>query len=270
VALATSIGILLNAAATLYARATAPRNPPAIAIAAPHTAPPETLDDLVAAYPDFLARHDGRFLYWRDGSRTAIGEESNRTPDAIVHNPQIRDIFAWPYPLGAMPASPLGDPGRARPAALFTRMYGNCAKGEVEGRLAEINWVGGRKLRFTRINGAAAALEATARDLEKLGPAYAKYLWPTSGTYNCRPIAGTNSASMHGYGAAIDLASRFGAYWRWSARPAADRAIPMEIVAVFERHGFIWGGKWAHFDSFHFEYRPELIRAARRGASGAE
>jgi hypothetical protein len=32
-----------------------------------------------------------------------------------------------------------------------------------------------------------------------------------------------------------------------------------EIVDIFERHGFIWGGKWYHFDTMHFEYRPELL-----------
>jgi hypothetical protein len=35
-----------------------------------------------------------------------------------------------------------------------------------------------------------------------------------------------------------------------------------EIVLTFERHGFIWGGKWGHFDTMHFEYRPELLQAA--------
>ena len=41
--------------------------------------------------------------------------------------------------------------------------------------------------------------------------------------------------------------------------------IPLAIVEVFERHGFIWGGKWYHFDSFHFEYRPEMIALAKQG-----
>ena len=39
---------------------------------------------------------------------------------------------------------------------------------------------------------------------------------------------------------------------------------PLEIVEIFERHGFIWGGKWYHFDTFHFEYRPELITLAKQ------
>ena len=41
--------------------------------------------------------------------------------------------------------------------------------------------------------------------------------------------------------------------------------IPPEIIDIFERHGFIWGGKWYHFDTMHFEYRPELIEFARHG-----
>lgn len=32
----------------------------------------------------------------------------------------------------------------------------------------------------------------------------------------------------------------------------------MKIVEIFERHGFIWGGRWYHFDTMHFEYRPEM------------
>jgi hypothetical protein len=28
---------------------------------------------------------------------------------------------------------------------------------------------------------------------------------------------------------------------------------------VFEAERFIWGGKWYHYDTMHFEYRPELF-----------
>ena len=27
----------------------------------------------------------------------------------------------------------------------------------------------------------------------------------------------------------------------------------------FEKHGFIWGGKWIIWDNMHFEYRPEVV-----------
>ena len=35
--------------------------------------------------------------------------------------------------------------------------------------------------------------------------------------------------------------------------------IPKEIVDVFEKYGFIWGGRWYHYDTMHFEYRPEFL-----------
>jgi hypothetical protein len=33
----------------------------------------------------------------------------------------------------------------------------------------------------------------------------------------------------------------------------------IEIVEVFEKYGFIRGGKWYHYDTTHIEYRPELL-----------
>ena len=41
--------------------------------------------------------------------------------------------------------------------------------------------------------------------------------------------------------------------------------VPGAIGEIFERHGFIWGAKWYHFDTMHFEYRPELIALAKQG-----
>ena len=41
--------------------------------------------------------------------------------------------------------------------------------------------------------------------------------------------------------------------------PLYRNMIPWEIVEIFEKNGFIWGGKWNHYDTMHFEYRPELI-----------
>jgi peptidoglycan LD-endopeptidase CwlK len=35
---------------------------------------------------------------------------------------------------------------------------------------------------------------------------------------------------------------------------------PQEIVALFEKQGLIWGGKWSHFDLMHGKYRPEMLK----------
>jgi hypothetical protein len=81
-------------------------------------------------------------------------------------------------------------------------------------------------------------------------------------------IAGTNRLSAHGTATAIDIATKHTSYWQWSKHGAGGRypwknEIPFEIVEIFEKHGFIWGSKWYHYDTMHFEYRPELIAAGR-------
>jgi hypothetical protein len=88
-----------------------------------------------------------------------------------------------------------------------------------------------------------------------------------------RGIAGGATRSQHSWGLAVDLvpSSYDGGqvYWRWSRVYNRDgwQRIPIEkrwtppeaVVRAFERHGFVWGGKWAHFDNIHFEYRPEIL-----------
>jgi len=142
----------------------------------------------------------------------------------------------------------------------------------VKAQLAAVPWLpsrGGGTVMVTRVNGVDRALAAVSRDLEKLPDSMTKFLVPSAGTFNCRPIAGTSRLSVHAFGAAIDLSTKFGDYWQWSGKkgsaPAYRNRFPKEIVEVFERHGFIWGGAWYHFDTFHFEYRPEIIAMARRG-----
>jgi hypothetical protein len=225
------------------------------------------MDALVAAYPDFLAGHDATTLMWKDGTRMALSDgRTNKTPGDIIANPSIDDIFAWPYPLYAddSPPAPGYDPGRARPFAFFSKMYGDChAGGSV--RLARVTWVDGSSIAFTPVNGADKALDLVVPELKALGPDLARYLTPIAGTYNCRNIAGSDQRSMHAYGAAIDLNSTFGDYWRWDDDAGIHyrNRVPLAIVRIFERHGFIWGGRWAHFDTLHFEYRPEFALAAK-------
>jgi len=98
--------------------------------------------------------------------------------------------------------------------------------------------------------------------LEALPSSVRRYAYPSAGTYNCRAVADTGEPSMHSWGAAIDLNSTYANYWLWPRGTPAN-ALPAEIIEIFERHGFIWGGKWSHYDTMHFEYRPELIDGAR-------
>jgi len=237
-------------------------------------AQPSSLDRLLQVYPEHLARIEGNTLIWRSGARMPLDDGKGAKPfETWLADPDIEDMLAVPYPrtgIGRPPARNV-DPGRARNAAFFTAMYGDCTKGEVTRTLVEIVWLpkkAGQRLKVTAINGVAARLEAVSRELDALPARFDAYLSPSAGTYNCRPIAGTAQRSAHGYGIAIDLALRHAHYWRWS-KPTADgrltyrNAVPLEIVRVFEKHGFIWGGAWYHYDTMHFEYRPELLGQER-------
>ena len=240
-----------------------------------NASPPEDarlLDKLVAAYPDQLHRHEQGVLIWKDGSRMTFDDGVRQSNyEVLLNKPSLRDIFIAPYPVGQI-ASPPGrnaDPGRVRYQPFFAKMYGDCRKGEVERHLVDIVWLPkkwGRVLKVTRVNGVSDKLRAISAELDRLPSKFDKYLFPTAGTFNCRTIAGTERHSPHGYGIAIDLAQEHAHYWRWAKLDAAGRypyrnAIPMEVVEIFEKQGFIWGGRWYHYDTMHFEYRPELIRA---------
>jgi len=79
-----------------------------------------------------------------------------------------------------------------------------------------------------------------------------------------------NRLSCHSFGMTIDINAHMAEYWQWDLRARGvtisedqcivyHNSIPWEIVEIFEKYGFIWGGKWYHYDTMHFEYRPELI-----------
>jgi hypothetical protein len=218
------------------------------------------LDRLVRAYPDYLSRHDATWLYLKDGRKFALSDgRSGKTFDEMLEHPDIDDMFYAAYPAGAPIAAPADDPGRVRYAPLFDAMYGDCRRGAL--KLRSIAWLprhGGGTVAITAVNGVDKALAAVSAELDALPQRDMKYLIPNSGTYNCRTVAGSTARSAHGWGIAIDLNSAAAEYWRWSPSGWHNR-IPEEIVRVFERHGFIWGGRWRHYDTMHFEYRPELI-----------
>ncbi len=245
-----------------------------IALTGTAVAADQKLDALIAAYPEQLASYTADELIWKDGTRMPLGSV-RRSFAEMLERGTIREQFAIPYPLAAAPFRPPAadeDPGRIRNEAFFLKMYGDCRRGEIATKLRPVAWLprhSGGTVRATTVNGVAAQLEKVSRDLDALPADMIRYLIPMSGIYNCRTIAGTSRLSVHAFGAAVDINASLGDYWQWA--PKADgqivwrNRIPREIVEIFERHGFIWGGRWYHFDSLHFEYRPELIALAKQG-----
>jgi hypothetical protein len=234
---------------------------------------------LVATYPDFLTGHDDNNLIWRDGARMGFDDGAEKTFQERLERADIEDQFAIPYPLGEMLSDPEPDydPGRFRNIAFLTKMYGDCRRrGEVRNKLVDVVWLPrhwGRKIKVTSLNGVAEKLQRVSDELDALPEEFQKYLRPIAGTFNCRDVTNTSRYVAHSFGIAVDINSAHGDYWdsrrRRSAEPVEYRnRIPNEIVAIFEKHGFIWGGKWQHFDTAHFEYRPELLIPDEAGGSG--
>jgi hypothetical protein len=227
-----------------------------------------SIDDLLAAYPDALASFHGASLIWQDGTRMPVGDgHLEGSAEEQLRNGSILDQLRLPYPAGApLVPAPERDPGRVRNRTFFDKMYGDCKTGRVAPRLVSVVWLPntwGRVIKITSVNGVDRELAAISRELDLLSLDDKKYLYPVGGTYACRTVTGANQTSMHAWGAAIDINPAYSDYWLWHRAADADAVyenrIPWEIVDTFERHGFIWGGRWAHFDTMHFEYRPELL-----------
>lgn len=258
-----------------------PREEPAPELATPLPTPQRSASDqaranrlmarLVAAYPDFLTGHDENNLIWRDGTRMGFDDGAEKAFQERLERADVEDQFAVPYPVGDVLSDPEpdSDPGRFRNSAFFTKMYGDCRRNEVQKRLVDMVWLpknGAKKIKITSVNGVAEKLQRVSDELDALPPDLLKFVRPIAGTFNCRDIASTSRTSAHGYGIAIDVNGAFGDYWDWQksrrgAPPPYEyrNRIPWEIAAIFEKHGFIWGAKWYHYDTFHFEYRPELL-----------
>jgi len=213
---------------------------------------------------------DGRVMICAAGQKFIYDDGATKTFEQRLDRPDIEDMFSQTYPL-PNPTDRLPqdfDPGRYRVEALFLALYGG-SESAVARNCVRVEFCG-HTVKFNTRCGAADALRAISDDLTKVfaqKPALRVYVEKLAGTFNWRKIAGTDLLSNHSFGTAIDLNVDKAAYWRW--QPPARLATfsrknwPNEIVEAFERHGFIWGGKWWHFDTMHFEYRPEIIAYAR-------
>ncbi|MDR3090383.1 MAG: M15 family metallopeptidase [Desulfobulbaceae bacterium] len=198
------------------------------------------------------------------------------------------------WPTENDPPFPGENAGRLRPLALWNYMYGSPAAknadgswrtalvgkrlelvgGDVEKNLAAVPWklaANDANIRINRANGINQRLAAVVAELEGVSEAArAQYRrihgggkTGVSGFYPRFIRAAACEISPHAFGVAIDIHWQAGLdYWLDSPQSDGYRyrsVIPREIVAVFERHGFIWGGQWRHYDGMHFEYRPELL-----------
>ncbi|MBQ9356518.1 MAG: M15 family metallopeptidase [Prevotella sp.] len=217
---------------------------------------------LMTAYPDYVQSYDDGMLVFADGSTLQGDDGREKTFVEMLDDCDAEDMFTMTYDTTADSPAYLNDCGRGRCEPLFKKMYGK-SETEVRSHLVNVEWFG-QRIPFTSINGASRHLADVAAELAAM-PQLRRYLTGASSFY-WRKVRGANRQSAHSYGIAIDINTSFSNYWLWSnpGKSETDRLryenrIPQEIVAVFEKHGFIWGGRWYHYDTMHFEYRPEFL-----------
>ncbi|MDP4595186.1 MAG: M15 family metallopeptidase [Beijerinckiaceae bacterium] len=235
----------------------------------------ERLELFRQAWPGLVAAVDGNRMVLTDGQSIMIDDGLKKDHQQKLKDADVEDMLSQVYPMdgcfkGSMPVN--SDPGRIRNLQVMKAIFG-ATKQQVVKRSVLINWYG-QKLAFTTTAGADKALQAVRDDLEKLPPKFSKFYRKSGGTFVWRTVASTQRLSQHSFASAIDINTAYTNYWLWSGGkpgkvPIYKNRIPMEIVRIFERHGFIWGGKWYHYDTMHFSYRPDLIAigtlAAKRG-----
>src|SRR5687768_29679 len=112
--------LILVAAATLMASGTS--------VCAAAELSREDKARLLAAYPAQRKDLDGGELVWRDGRRMPLDDgKGDKQFAEWLERPDIADMFLQPYPAGsaATPPAANADPGRARNAAFFDKVYGD-------------------------------------------------------------------------------------------------------------------------------------------------
>ncbi len=257
------------------------------------------LSAYIHAYPEFISKIKDNELIFNDKTTMPIvihewdnpQDIVNITLQKLLNNPDLYSQLLIPYPKGKPATPPIknADPGRIRYVPFFQKMYGTTEE-EVKKNLVEIPWLPktlkGKEsvnILVSKINGVDKIFKSLSEELDQLvekNPDFKKYLENPGGTFSWRLIAGTNRPSAHSFGMTIDINVKYSNYWLWDYKkehglpidthidesdiksedmPHYRNTIPWDIVEIFERHHFIWGGKMYHYDTMHFEYRPELF-----------
>jgi len=230
---------------------------------------PPSAQKLIDCYKGYITGYASNYIIFNDGSKLIWDDGiKNKSAQELLEHPDLKDMFTQKYPKGTSVTPPVNfDPGRVRDGAFFLKIYGSNKK-EVESHLTTITWcpkLVGQKIVVTKINGVAEQLKKVSAELDK-HPELKKYLINIGGTFSWRDIKGTDRHSMHSFGMTIDINTTYSDYWEWTCKCTNENTsikyqnrIPQIIVDTFEKYGFIWGGKWYHYDTMHFEYRPELL-----------
>ena len=101
----------------------------------------------------------------------------------------------------------------------------------------------------------AEAMAAVMADIEAVG--LSDKIITYDGTYSIRCISGSVSYSLHSWAVAIDLNADWNARGSKPAQRGSKGSL-VELVPIFHKHGFYWGGNFTKQDGMHFEYARRI------------
>ncbi|MDO6728621.1 M15 family metallopeptidase [Marinovum sp. 2_MG-2023] len=227
---------------------------------------------LEMAYPGLTVDLAAQQVVFASGETLPLGRVRGGDPKGMLTDGSVVEQFHYRYPLDfdlGPRATPWNDPGRVRNDGFFRALY-FAEESAARGSLQKVRYPGPGRATYlmTDRHGVACQLAAAMAEISQSDAAVHASLRNVGGSFNWRVIAGTTRLSAHSFGIALDLNTKYGGYWRWGGVPEGQageyrNGIPETVVRSLERYGFIWGGKWHHYDGMHFEYRPELILYAR-------
>lgn len=236
------------------------------------TEPSPMFAALMMAYPGVSVSPDEAGIVLGDGTKIDLGSVRDTSPADWLSGATLAEQFNYVYPLEFnldQRPEPFFDPGRIRNDAFFKAMYFSDER-QARLSLVKVDGPAGTESEFwmTEKWGAACQLEAAMDEITSLADDIRPFFQDVGGSFNWRQISGTSRLSAHSFGISIDINAQLGKYWKWTGAKegnvvAYSNEVPGGIVKAMERYGFIWGGKWHHFDGMHFEYRPELILYSR-------
>jgi len=245
------------------------------------TAYPDRVEAVAFRDGDWTIRVNGHWFYWANGR---LLPEKARSAWERFAPVRLYRYETGPYRIPSVAASSeelltqwIDLPPEALPRrhnGFLGVLYGALSAGQARKIMVNVNLFGFSVRVHPIMVEPLARVERDTRAILGESPEVRSFL-RSLGTVDgqlWRYIAGTRSLSYHSYGTAIDLLPvRYNgqfSYWRWAAEAGITKwwdlrldqrwMPPMDLVEIFERHGFVWGGRWLFFDAIHMEYRPEI------------
>lgn len=223
------------------------------------------IDDVTYLEDDAVFTAGGHAIHFRDGRM--LGEDHLGEADGY-------EPFFFRYSLEPLETPPAPEDGPGQATDVLEAFFGR-RESEIRRHCESVTFLGRRLFVNSLLVDPLQAVENDIRAAARRDPQVNRWIENLEVAYSFmdKGIAGSNTRSYHAWGLAVDLVPEsYGGkhvYWRWSRVfdregwsriPLARRwSPPRPVVKAFEAHGFLWGGKWAHFDQIHFEYRPEIV-----------